>query len=179
MAVSDLKRAVGAREDSISRSLDPLAVSELVSFRKNTGTVRVGRGVPQGWWRLTDLGRQLIAANPLPPTDPRPERSGAATIRNHQSFVTATVDANQTPDLLEALTTGAQGADSSFVVRLDGDGHEYVFFFEPQLGVGPSERLVRAISGVSGRVTTGVVGEVRTPGELRDDARPRSNDADA
>jgi hypothetical protein len=171
LAVSEITRAVGAREDSISRSLEPLKMLKLVAFRKNPGTTRVGRGAPQGWWKITARGQKLLATNPLPPTDTRPVRTGSATIRSHQSFVSATVSARGAPDLLEALATGTRGADASFVVRLDGDGHEYIFFFEPQLGIGPSERLTRAVGHLADRLATGVVGEVRTPGELQEDGR--------
>jgi hypothetical protein len=98
-------------------------------------------------------------------------RVGPWYVRPYQAFVRATLVSSEVPALLDVLAHGEQAVESSVVARLDGDAHDYVFIFDPQLGAGPAEALVAALTAAELPSTNGVVGDVRGLDAMVQDAR--------
>jgi DNA-binding MarR family transcriptional regulator len=187
--VEELATAVARRNSSVGRSLTALSELGLLHFRAASEEKRTGRGNPSGWWGLTDEGREL-AEDAIPPVgevpagpsrsgvadaprgpEAEPERDGPWSFERHQAFARATVTGPELPTLLDVLAHGEQGAEASFVARLDGDRHEYLFVFDSRLGARPAEVLGAALDAASLRCTIGVVADVRGFGAMVSDAR--------
>jgi DNA-binding MarR family transcriptional regulator len=195
--VGELAELLSRRNSSVGETLRKLKEADLVVFRPHEENKRTGRGNPSGWWSLTDSGRVLVAQAPGPsdPSEPlsglsageadhaaslemEPEdsndeegRAGPWNVRPYQAFVRATLVSREVPALLDVLAHGEQAVESSFVARMDGDAHDYVFIFDPQLGARPAEALVAALGAADLPCTTGVVGDVRGLDAMVRDAR--------
>jgi hypothetical protein len=75
------------------------------------------------------------------------------------------------PRLLALLASGEIAGEASFVFRLDGDGHRYLFIFDRQLGARPAEALAAALDAAQVRFSIGTVGDARSADAIVRDAR--------
>jgi len=105
--------------------------------------------------------------------DAASDRSAPQTfgLSRHQGYLLATVEGRRVPELLEVLAEGEQAVEAGLVARLDGDAHDYCFFFDPRLGARPAETLAAAFRATGIDVSLGVVADVRSLNDLVRDAR--------
>jgi hypothetical protein len=186
---SELAEILARRSDSVARGLRTLEERGLVELEDEVPHTRPGQ--PGGWWALTAAGQELVDAAPVPPevatvdsgrapygttdaVDSDDEEETAPSswpIERYQSFVAATVESSRVPELLEVLAAGQQAVESTFVARLDGDSHDYLFIFDRRLGSRPAEALGSALGAANLKFNLGVVGDVRSVDGLVRDAR--------
>ena len=148
---SDLAERLSRRSDSVTRGLRTLEERGLVEHSDEASHTRPGQ--PAGWWALTAAGQELVDAAPIPPPalPNGAARRSAPPRRPAESTTTRTPAlglADRTPskfrggigrqfprpELLEVLAAGQQAVESTFVARLDGDSHDYLFIFDRRLG---------------------------------------------
>lgn len=172
---AELAELLGRRQDSVVASLRRLP-AEWVSFREDASG-RTGRGIPAGYWSLTDAGRRALEAHADDATIVRSdetasESTAARTIRRQQAVVTATVTSRQVPALLDVLADGEQAVEASFVARIDGGKrHRFLFVFDAELGTRPAEMLSAVLEPAGLPFELGTVAEVRDIHALIRDAR--------
>ena len=166
----ELAGGLSRKPSSIARSLTTLQGRGLVDFtgeREHTAPNH-----PKGRWRLTQKGASVAKKAPIARA-PRGTRQGPrprlGLLERHQGFVTASVTSAEVPALLDVLSSRKHAFEASFVARLDGDGHDYLFVFDPQLGAGAAERLAATLARFS--INTGVIADVRSVDQLMADAR--------
>jgi hypothetical protein len=173
--IGELAALLSRRNSSVGETLKKLRAMNLVSFQPAKDDKRIGRGNPSGWWSLTDSGRVEVEDTPGPPGEQHPSDDEGPTgpweLNPYQAFVRTTLLSREIPALLDVLTYGEQAVESSFVARLDGDAHDYVFIFDPQLGARPAEMLVSALNAAELPCVTGVIGDVRGLDAMVRDAR--------
>src|SRR4051794_35254022 len=172
MPSSEVAEVLGRRTSSVSRGLALLKRDGLVEPIDETA--HAGPGQPKQRWRLTSQGRDALDASPLAPDDAERKptsqiepgldeqhRRGPWPVAAGDSYVEVTAASQELPRLLALLTSGEIAGEASFVVRLDGDGHRYLFMFDRQLGARPAEAFAAALDAAQVRFSLGTVGDAR------------------
>jgi DNA-binding MarR family transcriptional regulator len=189
LTVGGLASRLSRAPNSVSRSLETLQGRGLVEFKPEHEHTAPNK--PKGRWTLTGRGASVAkkapaAASPMPASpltrvldDEESELADlpVGRLERHQGFVVTTVESQRVPELLEVLAAGEQGIEASFVARLDGDAHGYLFVFDSRLGARPPEVLSAALAEAQLPFTTGVVADVRDFSQLVGDARATRNAA--
>jgi DNA-binding MarR family transcriptional regulator len=179
-AENELAIVLGRRPQAIAKSL--LLLEERGLVIRIEEREHAAPNAPARRWEITDEGRDLAdedppAAEPLA-SDDDDSRTPGFLLGRHQSFLAATIGSRDIPSLLETLATGEQAAEASFVARVDGEAHGYVFFFDERLGTRPTETLAAALNAAHLPYTAGRVSEVRTVDEFVRDALAAREAAD-
>lgn len=177
-AQNELARLLRRRPQAVAKSLrilEGLGLVESIEERDHAA-----RNAPARRWGLTEAGHTVVDEGISADVGPSStgdadgnDRSGHPTfaLKPHQSFVAAPLKSNELPSFLDALADGELAAEASFVARIDGETHGYVFLFERPLGARPTEKLAAALDAARLQFTAGVVADVRTVDELVRDAR--------
>lgn len=182
MSSSELAEVLGRRTSSVSRGLRILERVELVEPREEGA--HAGPGQPKCRWALTSAGRDALSANPLAPEssvaeapealeadeDPR-HRHGPWPISAGESYVEVALSSQELPGLLAVLAGGELAVEASFVIRLDGAGHRYLFVFDRRLGARPAEAFAAALRAVELPFSLGTIGDARSVDAMVRDAR--------
>lgn len=173
LSVSELSERLSRSPSSVTRSLETFKGQGLATFSAEHNHAAPNR--PKGRWALTKKGLSLAKKAPMAAQAPSAPAGApddrAGLLEAHQGFVTANVENDRVPALLEVLASGEQAIEASFVARLDGDGHDYLFIFDPRLGARATESLAAALSAADFSFRTGVVADVRSIDQLVADAR--------
>jgi hypothetical protein len=98
-------------------------------------------------WSLTDAGRTAL--------EPKPQDIGR--LGPGHRWLWATFSSEQEIGVDDALEDGDLAAGSIWVARTEGEGRGYLFTFDAAAGPQPAESLLRALTKLGARCTTGTV----------------------
>lgn len=169
LSLSEIRNSIGGDKSTVKRGLEALQRAGLVEYI-DSGEGPTGPGRPAGMWALTTAGRAAAAkaiGSPAAASGPDdlPEAAPGILTRG-ATWVRATAANAQRRSLEAALAEGDLVAAASWIARLDGSGHEYVFMFESSVGEQPAENLVEALMDMDIRTTSGLVRYVRSPADF-------------
>jgi hypothetical protein len=161
-----IAQALNADPSDMQRTLTRMDAAGLIDRDVGSARRRATRSSPAGQWRVAvdheERLRAGVAALERLESDAQtglepPERHPAemlGTLVERQALVVVKVNTATLPDLLTLLATGEITVGTSWIARLEGDGHQFVFAFEPGSDPTAPDRLVTRLARAGFRCST-------------------------
>jgi hypothetical protein len=153
----ELLDVVGGERKALERSLESLAQQGLVDAVDTNQAPAPGR--PSRLWSLTTAGKDAI---------PNGRAGEIGQLSSGGIWVLVAVPPDQAIAIDDALVGGDLVGAASWVARLDGDGHSYMFAFDTTVGSQPVENLTRTLRTLGAQCITGTVREAKAVEEFLD-----------
>lgn len=155
MGLGEIRDVVGGDRKTLKRTLDSLAVQGLLD-RVSTGQASAP-GRPAQLWSLTDVGRGRL-----------PGRSDEeiGRVLPGATWVIATAQPGEIDAFDVALSDGELLAAADWVAQIDGEGRGYLALFSPEVGPQAPETLLRVLTRLGARCSSGTVRSVQRPDDV-------------
>jgi hypothetical protein len=175
MSLTELLEVIGGDRSTLRRGLASLKDQDLLDYvASQEGPSAPGR--PAGLWSLTDAGKRALKAadsqgSASEATGEDEESHRKVTLVEGQRWVTASVPRGTSVNVALLLAEGELTAAAASVIRLDGEGVDYLFTFDEGVGHQPVENLVSSLEAVGAPCRSGTFRATFTATEFLDFVR--------
>jgi len=164
LSESELASKLGRQTRSVSDSMSLLQRRDLVSIVESHE--RSGPSTPARRWALTGDGQRRLTDLSIAGLPRGRGWASGPTLEAGQSFLSLQLASSQLPSLLELLAERQLAAEAQAIARLDGEGHTFLFLYQPGTGAQPAERLAAELAERELPFLLGTVSGVRSPREF-------------